>query len=221
MNTSTPASPSAHWDAVYQQHGHPDGGPASVSWTTPHLEKSLRWIAQFTAGDATAPVIDVGTGESTLADDLLARGFHALTLLDLSATALAHLRRRLQARLGEAVSDGLDWQVGDVTQVALPQAGFAVWHDRAVLHFLTSPAQRAAYVAQATRCVRPGGGLVVAVFAPDGPPQCSQLEVQRYSADDLGALFAPGFELVVAEREIHTTPRGASQAFQYWVGRRR
>ena len=221
MHTSTPTRASAHWDAVYQQHGHPDGRLAGVSWTAPHLEKSLYWIAQLTVGDTAAPVIDVGTGESTLADDLLARGYRALTLLDLSATALGHLRTRLQARFGEAVCDGLDWQVGDVTEVALPQAGFAVWHDRAVLHFLTERAQRAAYVTQATRCVRPGGGLVVAVFAPDGPQQCSQLDVQRYSADDLGALFAPGFEPVAAEREIHTTPGGASQEFQYWVGRRR
>lgn len=221
MDTISPRSASAHWDTVYQQHGHPDGRPAGVSWTAPHLEKSLHWITQSTAGDTGAPVIDVGTGESTLADDLLALGYRALTLLDLSATALGHLRTRLQARFGEAVCDALQWQVGDVTQVALPQAGFAVWHDRAVLHFLTAPAQRAAYVAQALRCVRPGGGLVVAVFAPDGPQQCSQLDVQRYSAEDLAALFAPGFEPVAASREIHTTPSGARQAFQYWVGRRR
>jgi SAM-dependent methyltransferase len=220
MNTP-PKSDSAHWDAVYQQHGNASGQPAGVSWYRPHLERSLRWIGQLTAGDTAARIIDVGTGESTLADDLLARGYRALTLLDLSATALAHLRTRLQARFGDEACAGVQWLAGDVTQQALPESGFDVWHDRAVLHFLTDPAQRAAYVAQATRCVRPGGALVVATFAADGPQQCSQLDVTRYSAADLAALFDAGFEAVASEREIHSTPSGAQQAFQYLIARRR
>lgn len=217
---NTPQDLSTHWDAVYQRPGHAEGGPAAVSWYRPHLERSLHWIEQLAAGDAATRIIDVGTGESTLADDLLARGFHALTLLDLSATALVHLRARLAARFGEATCARLQWLAGDVTQLPLPDAGFDVWHDRAVLHFLTDPAQRAAYVAQAMRCVRPGGGLVVATFATDGPQQCSQLDVMRYSASALSDLFAPGFETVACEREIHTTPSGAQQAFQYLVARR-
>ena len=214
-------SDSAHWDAVYQQHGNASGQPAGVSWYRPHLERSLRWIEQLTAGDTAARIVDVGTGESTLADDLLARGYGALTLLDLSATALAHLRTRLEGRLGERACTGVQWLAGDVTQLALPESGFDVWHDRAVLHFLTDPAQRAAYVAQATRCVRPGGALVVATFAADGPQQCSQLDVTRYSAADLAALFDAGFEAVASEREIHSTPSGAQQAFQYLIASRR
>jgi ubiquinone/menaquinone biosynthesis C-methylase UbiE len=214
-------SDSAHWDAVYQQHGNASGKPAGVSWYRPHLERSLHWITQMTAGDTTARIIDVGTGESTLADDLLARGCHALTLLDLSATALGHLRKRLLARHGEVACAGVQWLAGDVTQLALPESGFDVWHDRAVLHFLTAPIQRAAYVAQATRCVRPGGALVVATFAADGPQQCSQLDVMRYSEADLAALFNAGFEAVASEREVHTTPSGAQQAFQYLIARRR
>ena len=220
MNTIL-KSDSAHWDAVYQQHGNASGQPAGVSWYRPHLERSLRWIGQLTAGDTAARIIDVGTGESTLADDLLARGYRALTLLDLSATALAHLRTRLQARFGDAACASVQWLAGDVTQLAMPESGFDVWHDRAVLHFLTDPAQRAAYVAQATRCVRPGGALVVATFAADGPQQCSQLDVTRYSAADLAALFDAGFEAVASEREIHSTPSGAQQAFQYLIARRR
>jgi SAM-dependent methyltransferase len=218
---STLKSDSAHWDAVYQQHGNASGGPAGVSWYRPHLERSLNWISQMTAGDTAARIVDVGTGESTLADDLLARGYHALTLLDLSATALAHLRPRLEVRFGEPACAGVHWLAGDVTQLALPESGFDVWHDRAVLHFLTDPAQRAAYVAQATRCVRPGGHLIIATFAPDGPQQCSQLEVMRYSEADLADLFKAGFEAVASEREIHTTPSGAQQAFQFLIARRR
>jgi SAM-dependent methyltransferase len=220
MSTSL-KSDSAHWDAVYQQHGNASGKPAGVSWYRPHLERSLRWIGQLTAGDTAARIVDVGTGESMLADDLMARGYRTLTLLDLSATALANLRARLQARFGDAACAGLQWLAGDVTQMALPESGFDLWHDRAVLHFLTAPAQRAAYVAQATRCVRPGGHLIIATFAPDGPQQCSQLDVMRFSEAELAALFAPGFEAVAGEREIHTTPSGAQQAFQFLIARRR
>ena len=212
---------SAHWDAVYQQHGNATGKAAGVSWYRPHLERSLHWIEQLTAGAADARIIDVGTGESTLADDLLARGYRDLTLLDLSATALAHLRTRLQARFGEAACAGVHWLAGDVTQLPLPASGFDVWHDRAVLHFLTDPAQRGAYVAQAARSVRPGGHLIVATFAPDGPQQCSQLDVIRYSEADLAHLFNAGFEAIDSEREIHTTPSGAQQAFQFLIARRR
>jgi SAM-dependent methyltransferase len=214
-------SDSAHWDAVYQKHGNAAGLPAGVSWYRPHLERSLHWIEQLTAGDTAARIIDVGTGESTLADDLLARGYRALTLLDLAATALAHLRSRLAARFGDAACAGLSWWAGDVTQLALPESGFDVWHDRAVLHFLTDTTQRTAYVAQAMRCVRPGGHLIIATFAPDGPLRCSQRDVMRYSEAELAALFAPGFEAVASEREIHTTPTGTQQAFQILIARRR
>lgn len=219
--TTALKSDSAHWDAVYQQHGNASGKPAGVSWYRPHLERSLNGITRMTSGDTTARIIDVGTGESTLADDLLAHGYHDLTLLDLSATALAHLRSRLQVRFGDEACANVHWLVGDVTQLALPESGFDLWHDRAVLHFLTDPGLRAAYVAQATRCVCPGGHLIIATFAPDGPQQCSQLDVMRYSAADLAGLFEDGFEAVTNEREIHTTPSGAQQAFQVLIARRR
>lgn len=213
-------SDSAHWDAVYQRLGNAEGRPAGMSWYRPHLERSLHWIGELTAGDTAARVIDVGTGESTLADDLLARGYRSLTLLDLSATALDHQRQRLLARFGAEACAGLSWLAGDATHLALPEAGFDLWHDRAVLHFLTDPAQRDAYVTQATRSVRHGGHLVIATFAPDGPARCSALDVMRYDAAGLTALFERGFEALASERDLHTTPGGAPQAFQYLIARR-
>jgi SAM-dependent methyltransferase len=215
-------SDSAHWDAVYQKHGNAAGLPAGVSWYRPHLERSLHWIEQLTAGDTAARIIDVGTGESTLADDLLARGYRALDVARPRGHSVgAPAQSRLAARFGDAACADVSWRAGDVTQLALPESGFDVWHDRAVLHFLTDPTQRAAYVAQAMRCVRPGGHLIIATFAPDGPPRCSQRDVMRYSEAELAALFAPGFEAVASEREIHTTPTGTQQAFQILIARRR
>lgn len=213
-----------HWDEVYRQHGSPEAGATGVSWHRPHLERSLHWIGHFTGTQPGARILDVGTGESFLADDLLARGQTALTLLDLSATALSHLRDRLEARFPSAC-DHVQWLCGDVTSDLLdgwlPQPAFDVWHDRAVLHFLTAPPQRAAYVEQAARCVKPGGGLVVATFAEDGPATCSQMTVMRYSSRALAALFGDHFETVAEEHEVHVTPSGATQAFHYYVGRRK
>lgn len=220
MPTPLQYPPAKHWESIYS--AQPVTG---VSWYRPHLERSLYWIDRMLleAGIsvAAAQLIDVGTGESTLADDLLALGLAQLTLLDLSPSALAHLRTRIETQFGETACACVKWLTGDVTQMPLPAATFDVWHDRAVLHFLTGPADRAAYARQAAHSVRPGGALVVATFAADGPTQSSQLDVKRSNAEDLAQLFAGSFDNVASEQETHTTPSGVQQRFQYWVGRQR
>ena len=100
-----------------------------------------------------------------------------------------------------------------------PAQGFDVWHDRAVFHFLTDPADRARYVAQVRHALRPGGIVLVATFAEDGPLRCSGLEVARYAPAALHAEFGEGFALIKSHRELHTTPSGATQAFTYCVCR--
>jgi SAM-dependent methyltransferase len=136
-------------------------------------------------------------------------------VLDLAGTALADAR----ARLG-ALAAAVQWLQADVTAAALPPGHFALWHDRAVFHFLVDPAARQAYVEQAWRSLRRGGHLIVATFAEDGPTQCSGLPVMRYSADALHAAFRERFTLIASEREDHRTPAGKRQAFTYCVMRR-
>ncbi|MDZ4258489.1 MAG: hypothetical protein U0974_00370 [Gemmatimonadales bacterium] len=107
--------------------------------------------------------------------------------------------------------------------VELPAGSVGCWHDRAVFHFLTDPADQDRYLAQVRRIVRPGGVVLIATFAADGPTRCSGLPVARYSPAELQAVFGPGFELLDTRREMHTTPTGATQAFTYalfrWSGR--
>ena len=202
MNTTAAAQ--AHWEQVYTRK------PAdTVSWYQPHAEESMKFILATGVG-RDAALIDVGGGASTLVDDLLDAGFGNVTVLDLSQAALNTAQQRLGARAGQ-----VQWQVGDVTAVALPWHGYDVWHDRAVFHFLTDAAQRAAYVAQVQRSVRPGGHVIVATFAEDGPLQCSGLPVMRYSADGLHAEFGEDFELLQHERQAHATPMGTVQQFVY------
>ncbi|MDP1525530.1 MAG: class I SAM-dependent methyltransferase [Rhodocyclaceae bacterium] len=193
-----------HWEQVYTTK--PTTG---VSWFQEHAEQSLRLI-QDTGVALSAAIIDVGGGASTLVDDLLAGGYRALSVLDISAAAL----KSAQARLGVA-ADQVRWLVGDITTLDLPTQGFDVWHDRAVFHFLTSPEQRAAYVHQVLHAVKPGGHVIVSTFAEDGPLQCSGLPVMRYSADGLHAEFGAPFELIRHEQEEHRTPTGGIQKFVY------
>lgn len=194
----------AHWEHVYATK------PVDrVSWYQEHALQSLRLIRDTDVG-LDASIIDVGGGASTLVDDLLARGYRAITVLDLSATALAAAKARLGPR-GEAVR----WIEADVTAADLPAHGYDVWHDRAVFHFLTDPADRRAYVDAVIRAVKPGGHVIVATFAEDGPAQCSGLPVQRYSATGLHAEFGAPFVLLRHEKEAHHTPAGAVQRFVY------
>ena len=192
----------AHWDRIYQTKK-----PTEVSWYRAHLDTSLSLIEKASPSRGVA-IIDVGGGESTLVDDLLAHGYKDLTVLDVSAAAIA----ATSARLAEA-GRNVHWIVGDVTEVPLPEAGYDVWHDRAVFHFLTDPASRAAYVRQVVRSVRVGGHVIVGTFGPEGPLQCSGLDVVRYDATALHEAFGARFELVEHRDEVHRTPGGRDQQF--------
>lgn len=194
----------SHWEHVYETKS-----VDAVSWFQPHAEQSLRLIRQ-TGLAPTASIIDVGGGASTLVDDLLNDGFRHVTVLDVSGAALAAAR----ARLGERAAS-VTWLEADITQVALPHNAYDLWHDRAVFHFLTSDRDRQAYVAEVLRAVKPGGYVIVATFAEDGPLQCSGLPVVRYSPSALHAEFGATFSLERHEREEHHTPSGAVQKFIY------
>jgi len=198
----------SHWEHVYRTKL-----PTQVSWYQLHALRSLDLIRRVSPPPDGA-IIDVGGGASTLIDDLLNAGYHDVTVLDLSATALAKTRSRLGAQAGS-----VRWIEADILDAQLPKAGYSVWHDRAVFHFLTAPADRARYVAQVRRAVRSGGFVLVATFADDGPTRCSGLEVARYSPAALHAEFGAPFTLMSSEREEHITPAGARQAFVYCLYR--
>jgi SAM-dependent methyltransferase len=197
-----------HWEQVYQTKG-----TDQVSWFQAEARLS-RQLIETQAPDRSCAIIDIGAGASTLVDGLLDANYHALTVLDLSPAALQVARARLGAR-----ASGVEWRAADVLEAALPTHAFDVWHDRAVFHFLTADADRRRYVAQVQRAVRPGGLVIVATFAEDGPLRCSGLEVARYSPTQLHAEFGAQFALLESHRELHTTPSGATQAFTYCVCR--
>lgn len=193
-----------HWEGVYSSKA-----TDQVSWYQEHADRSLRLIRD-TGLPTSASIIDVGGGASTLVGDLLAGGYRDLTVLDLSAAALA----ASQGALG-ALADHVRWVEADITAAALPSAGFDIWHDRAVFHFLTDAHDRAAYLRTLRDAVKPGGHVIVATFAEDGPMRCSGLPVMRYGAESLRAEFGPAFSPVICAKEVHHTPSGAVQQFLY------
>ena len=205
----------AETDPVPGSAGYWDGryatiGDTQVSWFQDEPAVSLELIGGV--ADHAASVVDVGGGASRLVDHLLAAGFRDLTVVDLSQQALAAAR----ARVGEAP---VAWVVTDVREWE-PDRTFDVWHDRAAYHFLTDPADQRRYWDLVRASVPPGGHVIVATFAEDGPQVCSGLPVARYGADDLARAMGPGFRVVGSRLEEHVTPTGATQSFVWLVTER-
>lgn len=199
----------SHWENVY--HTKP---ATQVSWFQEHAAMSLQYI-RGTGVAKDGHIMDVGGGASTLVDDLLHEGYCNLSVLDISGAALLAAQKRLGERAGK-----VRWLEADITQVELQQGSVDVWHDRAVFHFLTDVNDRQRYVQTVLHAVKPGGHVIVATFAEDGPLQCSGLDIVRYSPDALHHEFGDAFQLVESAKETHHTPAGKDQQFIYCYCRR-
>jgi trans-aconitate methyltransferase len=195
-----PDSRKGFWEGV-----HDSKDVDAVSWWQSVPELSLGLVDRAGVG-RDEPIIDVGAGWSTLVDHLVERHYRDLTAIDLSTTALNTVRERLGPG-----GDHVVLQVADVLDLH-PNRTYALWHDRAVYHFLTEPEERADYLSSLERCLRPGGHVVVATFGPDGPTTCSGLPIVRYTHQELAAEF-PAYELVATSGEDHMTPWGSVQQF--------
>jgi SAM-dependent methyltransferase len=198
----------AHWENVYRTKREHE-----VSWFQENPAPSLELIARAGLSNE-AEIIDIGGGASRLVDGLIARRFRRITVLDLSAAALAGAK----TRLGRAGA-GVEWVVADVTRWH-PTRTYDLWHDRAAFHFLTDPTDREAYVACLKKAVGPGGHVVIGTFAPDGPERCSGLPIIRYDAEALAAVLGTEFTLVDYRRHDHLAPGGNTQHFQFSVFQR-
>ena len=192
-----------HWTAIYRKQR-----ASELSWFQAEPICSLALIEA--AGVAhSAPILDAGGGASLLVDHLLDRGYQDITVVDVASPALDAVRARLGAR-GRSVT----LVHADVRRF-LPERRYGLWHDRAVFHFLASPEDRRSYLRALRTGLRPGGHVVIATFALDGPQRCSGLEVVCYDPSSLAATLGPWFALVRTERELHVTPTGVVQPFQY------
>lgn len=193
-----------HWNTIYETKAADD-----VSWFQERPITSLKLIAATNISKGGG-IIDVGGGASVLVDFLLEARFTNLTVLDISASALVYAQHRLGRR-----KDNVQWIEADVTKFD-PSRRFALWHDRAVFHFLTEKADREKYVQTLKRTLTPKGHVIIATFATDGPQTCSGLNVARYDAPAIRAELGSEFHLLQQVDETHITPRKTEQKFSYF-----
>jgi SAM-dependent methyltransferase len=198
----------SHWENVYATKGENE-----VSWFQETPVLSLELIRLVGAIQNSA-IIDIGGGASRLADCLVSQGYQDVTVLDLSAAALASAR----SRMGDKANQ-VRWIAADVT-IWEPSRTYDVWHDRAAFHFLTDPKDQTAYVARLRHGLRLGGHAIIGTFALDGPERCSGLAVSRHDAGSLAVTLGCAFKLIDTRRHEHITPWGTPQKFQFSTFRR-
>lgn len=197
-----------HWEAAHAAKQD------QVSWFQDQPTLALTYIrACGFAPGATA--LDAGSGASRMAEAMLDLGLRP-TLADIAREPLDRVKARLGSRAGEVA-----FVQGDLTELEWSEAAFDLWHDRAVFHFLVDAEAREAYLARLRHALKPGGFLVIACFAPEGPEKCSGLPVRRYDATALAQELGPAFELLESGAETHPTPFGTTQAFTLARFRRR
>lgn len=196
-----------HWERIYRSKR-----AGERTWFQPRPETSLELLELAGCGPFSR-IIDVGGGTAHLVDALVAKGYRHVSVLDISRSALDEAKARLGTR-GTKVR----WIEADITSTSIDDT-FDLWHDRAVFHFLTEKSDRDAYVRTLMACLVEDGHAIVATFAKDGPVRCSGLPVVRYSPSALLAELGEGFELVEARSELHRTPAGRDQNFNYCLFR--
>jgi len=195
-----------HWENIYQIKN-----PNEMSW---HQEKpiiSLGLIVE-TGIDKDAKIIDVGAGDSKLVDNLLDLGFRNIFVLDVSSNALNEAKKRLGSR-----TDSVKWIVSDLREFET-DGRYDLWHDWAVLHFLTKEEDINKYAEKIRRFLKPNGYLIISTFSVNGPKKCSGLDTKQYSEESMKKLFGY-FKHIKSFEEEHKTPWGASQIFIYGLFR--
>lgn len=190
-----------YWDQIYQTKQ-----PGEVSWTQEKPATSLDFIHSFPVAKDAA-VIDIGGGDSRLADYLLDEGFTNITVLDISEEALARAQKRLGARAGQ-----VKWIVSDITEFT-PETQYDVWHDRATFHFLTTPEQISRYIDIADKNVK--GFLTIGTFSDHGPDKCSGLPIRKYNEALLEKEMSNRFDKIRCITEDHITPFNTRQNFLF------
>lgn len=191
-----------HWERVYAERAVED-----VSWFEEVPTPSLAMIEALDLSE-DAPIVDVGGGASRLAEELWRRGHTDITVIDIAAEALRRAREEF------AESKQIEWVAGDVRRYDFGRR-FALWHDRAVFHFMVTSDDRRAYLEVLRHSVRPGGDVLLATFGREGPERCSGLPVARHSPELLVAALDGIAELRSWHHEEHRTPSGEAQQFLY------
>ncbi len=198
-----------HWENVFQSKATNE-----VSWFQDYPKTSMEYILKQNL-PSTAAIIDIGGGDSNLADSLLEKGFTNISVLDISEAAL----ERSKMRLGDKAKI-INWIVADITDFKT-ELKFDFWHDRAVFHFLVTEDERSRYINTVTNGVKANGYFFLGTFSESGPLKCSGLPVTRYSEESMKETFKDSFDAINCFAEKHRTPFGTEQDFQFCAFKRK
>jgi 2-polyprenyl-3-methyl-5-hydroxy-6-metoxy-1,4-benzoquinol methylase len=193
----------SHWDKVYSTRQQNE-----VSWYQPTPKVSLDFIHELNI-PTTASVIDVGGGDSLLADHLLAAGFTDITVLDISEAAISRAKQRLGKN-----AEKINWIVSDITELHTEKK-FDCWHDRAAFHFLTTTEQVEKYLSVAQKHITGNGRMIIGTFSTNGPEKCSGLPVRQYSEQSLSSVLRKWFDRIKCITIDHITPSKTVQNFLF------
>ena len=192
-----------HWDKVYSEKK-----PTEVSWYEPMPQVSLDAIKSCGISKDAA-IIDIGGGDSFLAEFLVSLGYSDITVLDISSKAIDRAKQRMCEKAEE-----VNWIVADASSFE-PGRQYDLWHDRAAFHFLTGEEDKKKYLDRVYKAVKPGGYVVMGTFSDQGPEKCSGLQVQRYSVSEMCKLFEKDFNMLSGKNVDHQTPSGGTQNFTF------
>ena len=112
--------------------------------------------------------------------------------------------------------------VHDLTSDEFPKlvSGVDLWHDRAVLHFLTEERQQVKYIQNLDEIVNKGGYVLIATFALNGASKCSGLDIKRYSVSMLEEFLGSKYELLQSHDYIYIMPNGSERPYVYTLFKR-
>lgn len=205
-------SPKEHWNEIYEALE-----PNELTWYEEIPEPSIRLLSQCHI-NKDEPVLDVGAGASTFIDYLIDRGFSNIIAADISEIALG----RLKGRLGGQKASRVRWIVDDITEPVSIQdlSDIALWHDRAVLHFLLEEKQRRVYLSVLKKAVKKGGYVIIAAFSLTGAKKCTGLDIRNYDHNMLAEFLGRDFVLLDHFDYTHYTPSGEPKPYVYTLFRR-
>ena len=191
-------STKSHWEKIYSEKN-----PQEVSWTQETPTTSIEFFNDFKLSKIS-PIIDVGGGESKFVDYLLENGYQNISVLDISENAINKAKERIGKK-----SENVDWIISDINNFK-PKQKYALWHDRAVFHFLTSEIEIKRYVENIKLNTE---NFIVGTFSTSGPKKCSGLEITQYDESLLSNLFEGKMTIKKVKNINHITPFETTQNF--------
>jgi cyclopropane fatty-acyl-phospholipid synthase-like methyltransferase len=196
-----------HWDEIYEALDADE-----LTWYEEMPEPSIRLLSKCQI-NTDESILDVGAGASTFIDYLLNQGFKNIIAADISEIAL----NRIKERIGKEKASSVRWIVDDITEPVHIQniRDIAVWHDRAVLHFLLEEKQQKVYLSMLKKVLKNRGYVIIAAFSLKGAKKCTGLDVKNYDQDLLAEFLGEEFKLLEYFDHTYYMPSGEPRPYIY------